>query len=124
MAELARVCRAGGRVCVCDATPREAARAAYDAWECGRDASHTSARTEAELLALVSAELGDVTIARFRLAAAVKELLAACFPSDAEGLYARMRANVQQDTLDMQPYFDGDRLMMSFPISVVSGTKR
>jgi SAM-dependent methyltransferase len=124
MAELARVCRPGGRVVVCDATPRPDARAAYDAWERGRDGSHTSARTEAELLGLAQAHLSDCSLERFRLASPVRELLASCFPVDADALYARMQADVDVDALDMAAAWERDALMMAFPISVVSGTRR
>jgi ubiquinone/menaquinone biosynthesis C-methylase UbiE len=123
MAELARVCRPGGRVVVCDATPRPDARDAYDAWERVRDASHTSARTEAELLALARAQLGDCSVRRFRLESRVLQLLESCFPADADGLHARMAADVGSDALDMAAAWDGPALMMSFPVSVISGTR-
>ncbi len=124
LTELVRVCRPGGRVVVCDATPKPEARGAYDAWERLRDASHASALTEQELVAFAGAELDELEIARFRLLASVDELLASSFPSDVPSLYARMQASVSRDELDMQPYYDGEKLMMSFPVSVVAGTRR
>jgi ubiquinone/menaquinone biosynthesis C-methylase UbiE len=134
MAELARVCKPGGRVVVCDAAPRPDAREAYDDWERIRDPSHTSARTEAELVALARAELTQLQVRRFRLLSDVRELLASSFPSDAQLLYQQMlealgsaRAQdsdaTRHDALDMQPFLRGDRLMMSFPVSIVVGVK-
>lgn len=120
-AELVRVCKPGGMVVVCDAAPREGARAAYDAWELGRDPSHTSARTEQELIALAQGALTEQKVERFRLISPVEELLASCFPANRAALYERMREDVGVDALDMGAHWQGDTLMMGFPISVVSG---
>ena len=51
-AELARVCRSGGRVVVRDVTPAPAKSAAYDRMELLRDPSHVHALTPDELRAL------------------------------------------------------------------------
>lgn len=51
-AELARVCRPGGRIAVRDVTPEAGKSAAYDRMERLRDPSHTHALTEAELAGL------------------------------------------------------------------------
>lgn len=51
-AELARVCRRGGRIAVRDVTPEAGKSAAYDRTERLRDPSHTHALTEAELAGL------------------------------------------------------------------------
>lgn len=123
LAELVRVCKPGGRVVVCDATPRPDARAAYDAWETGRDSSHASARTERELIELARPLLADLEVAQFRLESSVSALLASCFPNDRDALYQQMAEDSAHDTLDMAARWDGDTLMMAFPISVVSGRK-
>ncbi len=123
LTELVRVCKTGGRVVVCDATPRLEARVAYDAWERARDVSHSSACTELELVTMGTPLLSDLHITRFRLASSVRDLLASCFPADAEGLYVRMANDVGIDELDMAAHWEGDTLMMGFPISVLSGTK-
>lgn len=123
--ELSRVCRPGGRVVICDAAPRLECRAAYDAWERMRDSSHTSARTSDELRTLCAARLRDVSVRAFRLASEVEALIASSFPEPGgrERLLERMRADVGVDALDMDARLEGDRLMMSFPICIVSGTR-
>jgi ubiquinone/menaquinone biosynthesis C-methylase UbiE len=122
--ELVRVCRRGGRVVVCDASPRSDRRAAYDRWERVRDPSHTSARTADELTALAGARLADVTVRRFRLPSPVEALIASSFPVDggAERLRREMEVDVGVDALDMNARWESGRLMMSFPITVVGGT--
>jgi ubiquinone/menaquinone biosynthesis C-methylase UbiE len=122
--EIRRVCRPGGRVVLCDAAPTARARAAYDDWERLRDASHTSALTADELRALAVSVLDDVEVRCFRLPIAVRELLASSFSRDADELYRRMAADVGRDTMDMAAHQDGSTLMMSFPVCVVSGTRR
>jgi ubiquinone/menaquinone biosynthesis C-methylase UbiE len=51
-AELARVCRSGGRIAVRDVTPDADKSAAYDRMEILRDPSHTHALTQGEMAAL------------------------------------------------------------------------
>ncbi|MFT3927502.1 MAG: class I SAM-dependent methyltransferase [Myxococcales bacterium] len=121
--ELVRVCKPGGRVVVCDATPRPDARAAYDAWELVRDPSHASARTEQELASLADAHLVSTHLMRFRLESVVEDLLASCFPTDRAALYRRMADDVGVNALDMAAQLRGDTLMMAFPISVIAGNK-
>lgn len=126
MAELIRVCRPGGRVVICDATPRAESRDAYDAWERIRDPSHTSARTASELKALAATRLIDVSMRGFRLDTGVENLVASSFPIDGgkERLMERMRADVGVDSMDMDARVIDGRLHMSFPISIVAGTVR
>jgi DNA invertase Pin-like site-specific DNA recombinase len=50
--EMKRVCRPGGRIVVCDATPAPQAQAAYNRMETLRDPSHASALTQTHLRAL------------------------------------------------------------------------
>ncbi|HEX3135468.1 MAG TPA: class I SAM-dependent methyltransferase, partial [Planctomycetota bacterium] len=126
MAELVRVCRPGGRVVVCDATPRGECRDTYDAWERIRDPSHSSARTPEELRALADRTLADVSMRTFRLDTAVDALIANSFPEPGghERLSSLMHADIGVDGLDMDArVVDGD-LRMSFPISLVAGTVR
>ncbi|GAA0533896.1 ubiquinone/menaquinone biosynthesis C-methylase UbiE [Rhizomicrobium palustre] len=49
LSEMRRVCRAGGRVVVVDATPTTETQLAYDAMETLRDPSHASALTVAQI---------------------------------------------------------------------------
>jgi ubiquinone/menaquinone biosynthesis C-methylase UbiE len=124
MAELVRVCRPGGRVVVCDATPRPECREAYDAWERLRDPSHSSARTARELRALAERWLREVSVRAFRLESSVEALVASSFPLEGarERLLAEMSADVGVDALDMAACWRDGTLYMSFPISVVAGT--
>ncbi len=121
--ELVRVCKSGGIVVVCDATPRPEARLAYDAWERMRDASHTSAQTELELRSMALATLREVQVERFRLESGLDALLESCFPADRAELERQVADDMGVDRLDLGAHRSGERLMMSFPISVVSGRK-
>jgi ubiquinone/menaquinone biosynthesis C-methylase UbiE len=125
MAELVRVCKPGGRVVVCDAAPRAACREAYDAWERLRDPSHASARTAAELRALADRFLQDVSQRGFRLESPVEALVDSSFPAAGarELLLERMAADVGVDALDMGARQVEGQLRMSFPISLVAGTR-
>lgn len=125
IAEMVRICRPGGRVVVCDATPQAACRDAYDAWERIRDPSHTSARTPEELEQLARERLTDVAVRRFRLPSDLETLIAHSFPVEggATRLHDQLRADIGNDRLDFAARIDAGRLSLAFPISIVSGTR-
>lgn len=85
MREMRRVCRAGGRVVVCDLVGHEdhAKAEAFHALEMRRDPSHARAHTLAELSGYFSqAGLTPEVAHRFRVPFELEGLLARSFPAD------------------------------------------
>ncbi|QJW97418.1 class I SAM-dependent methyltransferase [Frigoriglobus tundricola] len=123
-AELARVCRPGGRVTVCDVfttSPQQAE--AYDRLERFRDPSHTHALQLAELEELF-AGLADVRREFYKYPVRVNELLSRSFP-DAGGADAfrhAVRADIGINALGIDAA-NNSGLQFSFPVVILSGVK-
>jgi ubiquinone/menaquinone biosynthesis C-methylase UbiE len=123
-AEMARVCRPGGRVTVCDVfttTPEQGE--AYDRLERYRDPSHTRALQLAELDALF-AVLTDVRRAFYKYPVKVDDLLSRAFPEPggAEAFRQTIDADVGVNRLGIDASREGD-LRFSFPVVIFSGVK-
>jgi SAM-dependent methyltransferase len=120
LAEMARVCRPGGRVLVVDVSPSAETRAAYDAMETIRDRSHASALTQAELRAL-GHELGltEVSVAYYRTEALLPEIADA---ADMPALDTLFDADIAsgQDRIGVAARRTPEGIRFSFPISVVA----
>lgn len=126
--EMVRVCKPGGRIAVCDATPRPSSQNAYNAFERIRDPSHTKALTGDELLDLMKNHVSDCEVFPCRLTSNVKDLVDRAFPADGnEGrkmLIKLFEEDIMEDRMDMNVHRKDDSLFMSFPISVISGYRK
>lgn len=120
LAEMARVCRPGGRIIVIDATPSPETQHAYDEMERLRDPSHTSALTLDELRRIGrAAGLEEMTVDGYRLEAQLDTLadspdmpaLATLFETDIAG---------GRDRLGVGAWHGATGLRFYFPVSIVA----
>lgn len=123
-AEMARVCRPGGRVTVADVFTRSAEQAeAYDGLEKLRDPSHTHALQLDELNALF-AGLRELRREFYQYPVNVEELLARSFPEP--GGADAFRRSVQEDIgvnkIGIHASNKGG-LAFEFPVVIFSGVK-
>jgi ubiquinone/menaquinone biosynthesis C-methylase UbiE len=133
LAEMARVCRPGGRVVVIDVTPDAGKGAAYDRMEKMRDPSHGHAHSVDELKALgAGLGLGDaVSETNFTGPMPYEAVLATSFPEDhsREELLDIMRhdAETGEDTLGFRAAIEGGetggKVLVTYPMSMVCWTK-
>jgi ubiquinone/menaquinone biosynthesis C-methylase UbiE len=120
LAEMARVCRPGGRIVVADVTPSARCQPAYDAMERLRDPSHVSARTLAQLRRL-GQDLGltEVTCDGYRLEVALAAVtdrhtlpqLTALFDADIAG---------GTDAIGVGARRADDGIRFYFPVSIMA----
>jgi SAM-dependent methyltransferase len=120
LAEMKRVCRAGGRIVVIDAIPRADAQGAYDRMETLRDPSHASALTLEQLRALgAEAGLAEVVVDGFRLEAALRSIADA---ADMPALEAMFDADIASggDGIGVQAWRAEEGVKFYFPVSIVA----
>ena len=127
LAEMARVCRPGGRVVVADVyATGETQRAAYDRVERLRDPSHASAMLLVELQsAFAACGLAAEPPAFYRLAVDLEEMLAGSRtpPKAAGEVRQLLSADVGVDATGMAPRRVGRALEFSFPVVVLAARK-
>lgn len=119
-AEMARVCRPGGRIVVIDATPSPETQQAYDRMETVRDPSHASALTLDQLRAIGrDAGYAELVVDSFRLEALLSAL---SDPETADRLTAMFEADIDADTdrFGVGPWRGPDGICFHFPGSVVA----
>lgn len=123
LGEMARVCRPGGTITVCDAAPARAKLDAYNRMEKLRDPSHAAALCPEQLHDLFRARgLRVHEQAQFRLEIAVEDSLAASFPNpgDADELRRMFERDEGVDELGVGVMRRGEALWFSFPIMILS----
>ena len=124
--EMARVCRPGGRIVVCDLAPDPRKADAFNAVERLRDASHAGALPVTSLIGLFGeAGLGGRLAGSYRLAGELESLLARSAPAagGADEVRRRFVASLRDDSLGVKPWRDGERIRYSFPIAIVVGER-
>lgn len=124
--EMARVCRKGGTITVCDVAPAREKLAYYNELEKIRDPSHTSALCPEELAALFTrARLTPHAREQYRLETQVEEIVNASFPDPggAEKLRKMFSADVGVDALGVGVENRNGALMFAFPILILSARK-
>jgi ubiquinone/menaquinone biosynthesis C-methylase UbiE len=125
-AEMARVCRCGGRIVLCDgAAPADATKAAaFNAMERFRDPSTASFLPLATLRDLfMRAGLSAPAIQPFQVTYAIEELVAKSFPVDDDRATLRRMIEdlVATDSLEVGTKPGG--LHFIFPVAVLTATK-
>jgi ubiquinone/menaquinone biosynthesis C-methylase UbiE len=128
LAEMVRVCRAGGRIVLCDAVASEdpAKAAAFNAMERHRDPSTVEFRSLAWHLRLFRAAALPEPAARFYQVPAERDrLVAMSFPAggDREGLGAMIDASVDGDAMGVNARRDGATVRFDYPAAVLVAVK-
>lgn len=121
--EMARVCRPGGIITICDAAPAREKRDAYNRMEKLRDPSHAAALCPEQLQDLFSSQgLRVHDRAQYRLEVALEDSLAASFPEPggAEKLREMFEKDVGVDDMGVGAMRRGQALWFSFPIMILS----
>jgi SAM-dependent methyltransferase len=124
VAEMARVCRRGGRVVVSDLiTPSPEVRDAFDAVHRCIDPSHRHAFTESELAALVEHKVGAITYGETTtLNLALDVILTDA--ADREAAIALLRADMERGVATgFRPTEDDHGIEVSFMSTTVHGTR-
>jgi ubiquinone/menaquinone biosynthesis C-methylase UbiE len=125
-AEMARVCRPGGRVVLVDVITTSEKAEAYDHWERLRDPSHVSALTLDKLVRLATDNgLARVLCEFYNFDVELDLLLSGSFP--ALGDDAKVRQLVVQDVghdrLGVAARWQGSEIVVSYPIAIVVAEK-
>jgi len=128
LAEMTRVCAAGGTVMVVDteASPDPVKAAELNRMERLRDPSHTRALPLAEHRALFrGAGLGVPRVTSYRLETELGSLLERCFPApgDADRIREIFAASLDDDRLGIPVRRDGDLIHLAYPIAVLAATR-
>ena len=128
LAEMRRVCRAGGRIVVADltASPDPEKAAAFHRMEILRDPSHARALTLDELRALYrGAGFADPSETFWRMDVDVEGVLSRSFPvPGSEPAIRRMfEVSVENDSMGLATRYDAGRLWFSYSNVVLSAVK-
>lgn len=127
LAEMARVCKRGGRVVVVDVYTTTSEQAeAYNTAERLRDPSHTRALDLAELLAMMrDAGLVDLTTDFYGLDVDFEEILGSSFPDpeNVDALRKIFREDIGRDRLGVGARLDDNgQIRFKFPVVVAVGS--
>ena len=127
-AEMARVCRSGGRVVLCDAVapddPDKAA--AFNAIERYRDPSTVEFRNLAYLAGLfAAASLPEATMSFYQVPVELNALLKLSFPvaDDGEGLRAMIVGAIEGDRMGVNARRDGERVRFEYAAAILTAVK-
>ena len=126
-ADMVRVCRPGGTVCVTDvfvSSPEQGA--AYDELETLRDPSHVRGLSLAELTRLFeSAGLSELRTAFYKVEMEVERILAASFPNpgDADRVRRLFEEDLGVNRLGLGATRRDGKIMYAYPIAVLAGRK-
>jgi ubiquinone/menaquinone biosynthesis C-methylase UbiE len=124
LAEMSRVCAAGGRVAAADVTPAREKATAFDAIEILRDPSHVHALPVEELRALgASLGLREIAVRAQQSRLSLESVLATSFPP--EGMMDKLRELYRRDAesgldgFDLETRFEDDVIMLTYHSTMV-----
>jgi ubiquinone/menaquinone biosynthesis C-methylase UbiE len=126
LAEMARVCRPGGKVLIADGCPPPEKADAYNHFEKLFDPSHHRALTLDEFLSLArEARLQNARVAHYKMEMELERSLAASFPNpgDDEKLRELLREDVGVDRIGVGAHWRGDEIHYAYPVAVVVAEK-
>ncbi|MGE0127896.1 MAG: class I SAM-dependent methyltransferase [Blastocatellales bacterium] len=126
LAEMARVCRPGGKVLIADGCPLAEKADAYNHFEKLFDPSHHRALTLEEFLSLTrEAGLRNARVARYKMEMELERQLAASFPNpgDDEKLRQLLREDIGVDRIGVGAHLRGDEIHYAYPVAVIVAEK-
>ena len=126
LAEMKRVCRAGGRVIVADVTPAAEKLRTYDEFETLRDPSHTHALSLHDLRHLFAqAGLVNIETASFGLQMDFEDLMAGSFPNpeSVECIWQLLLDDLGKDRIGLRAERKGGKYTVTFPTTILAATK-
>jgi ubiquinone/menaquinone biosynthesis C-methylase UbiE len=123
VAEMLRVCRAGGRILIADVAQPEDKVAGYDEIELLRDPSHVHALSRSEFAGLFSSPMMEpARFSEYKVEMSLESQLAASFPAPggADGIRNLLRKDVGLDRCGVSAHWVDAELHYAVPI--VAGT--
>jgi ubiquinone/menaquinone biosynthesis C-methylase UbiE len=126
LAEMVRVCRAGGRVLVTDVVLPPEKADAYNHMERLRDPSHTRALTYPEMAEIIGASgLTNLQTGHYKVEMELEKQLSASFPhpGDADRIRRLFEADLGVDEIGVGAHRRGNEIHFAYPVLVVVGEK-
>jgi ubiquinone/menaquinone biosynthesis C-methylase UbiE len=128
LAEMARVCKPGGRIVVVDSAPSEDPEkaAAFNRLEKLRDPSHARALPFSEMKGLFrAAGLGEPAVTHYELRDEVKNLLVRSFPNlgDDVKITEMFRKSASDDHLGVPVRVEGETIHYAYPVVICAARR-
>ncbi len=126
LAEMTRVCRAGGKILMADACLPPEKIDAYNHFEKLFDPSHHRALTLEEFLILTSdAGLQNIRLADYTMEMELERQLAASFPDPGadEKIRQLLREDVDVDSIGVGAHWRGSEIYYAYPVTIIAAEK-
>ena len=126
LAEMIRVCKAGGTVLVADVVLPADKIEKYDALELIRDPSHVHALTHDEMESLISSSsLSNVKIANYKVEIELEQQMKASFPNkgDEQKIRQMFADELVDDRMGINAHVKDGQIHYEVPITVITGRR-